>query len=129
VSRVAEQQQQQHTWDRSDTVMAGWEMSNKAAGGDGTWLPLGFLRQDCGCVVDQFSGEEHQMWRPCVAHEGEGHLSALSGPEDGVYIARCLVLTCPWRDQRFWENDAITAAQQHWADTRTQTAGQAAGSS
>jgi hypothetical protein len=120
---------EQHTWNRADGLLDGWAEANKAAGGDGTWLPLGFQTLACGCVVDTFTAQENQMWRPCVAHEGEGHLSALSGPEDGVYIARCLVLACPWRDQRFWENDAITAAQQHWMETRAQMAGQAAGSS
>lgn len=108
-----------HTWDQSRLAEAQWSKAPHL--GDG-WIPLGFERQACGCLVDTFRTREVQgqtepmMWRPCMAHEGEGHLSVLS-EQDGMSVAVCLVGTCGWKAARYWTNDAIQAAQQHWMAT------------
>jgi hypothetical protein len=85
--------------------------------GDG-WHPLFVGQLTCGCWQD---GIDLRIWEPCMAHEGEGHLSALSDADDGTTIARCLVLDCRWVTTRADGMDAVRAAQDHWASTRAET--------
>jgi hypothetical protein len=79
------------------------------------WQPLGIRKLGCGCFVDDFS--DGVIWEPCMAHEGDGHLAAVS-EQDGLHVARCLVVTCPWTETWLRESDAVGAAQQHWLMTR-----------
>lgn len=109
----------QHTWDLRRSYHAVWDVSP----GPG-WIPFGLRRLGCGCVVDDFSNG--MTWEPCMAHEGDGHLAAISD-QDGLHVARCLVLTCPWQQSWMHEGDAISAAQEHWRGTSGQTAGESAG--
>lgn len=78
------------------------------------WMPLYIRRLACGCYVDDLS--DGAIWEPCMAHEGEGHLAVLS-EQDGLHVARCLVLICDWQTSLLWEVDAISAAQEHWRRT------------
>jgi hypothetical protein len=107
------------TWSRAREMVQVWAESHQAG-----WIPFGYALLECGCLVDTFTREE--MRRPCVAHEGEGHLAAIS-EQDGLHVARCLVMVCPWSESWVWENDAIGAAQKHWRETRTQAAVESAG--
>jgi hypothetical protein len=99
-------QQGQRTWDVFREAVAQWPPG---------WMPIGLAREDCGCLTDRLSGS--RMWRPCMAHESEGHVAVIS-EVDGMHVARCLVLACPWSETRQWEHDAIGAAQEHWRQTR-----------
>lgn len=110
----------EHTWDRARALEKVWADGDHTAG----WIPFGYQRLICGCLVDTFMG--HEMRRPCMAHEGDGHVSAIS-EQDGMHVARCLVLVCPWQGSWAWESDAVSAAQGHWRSTRTQTAVESAG--
>lgn len=100
------------TWSGAREIRAVWRESHTP-----DWIPFGYAVLACGCLVDTFYGDE--MREPCMAHEGEGHVSALSEGEDGMHVARCLVLACPWGESHVWESDAISAAQAHWRKTRT----------
>jgi hypothetical protein len=87
--------------------------------GPGGWRPLGVFQApgDCGCWIDGY--RDGELWEPCMAHEGEGHLSAISPDQDGgVTVARCLVRTCGWRESWAQEGWAVAAAQKHWQETR-----------
>jgi hypothetical protein len=80
------------------------------------WHPWGVGQLSCGCWWDVIAG---RMWEPCMTHEGDGHLAAISTDQDGgVVVARCLVLTCGWQASLARENWAVQAAQEHWQETR-----------
>ena len=111
------------TWGQRRAHHAVWEGAGQQPD---SWLPLYIRKLDCGCLVDDLSDSE--IWEPCMAHEADGHLAAIS-EQDSVHVARCLVLTCGWREDWFKEADAVGAAQQHWLDTRAQAATGVAGSS
>jgi hypothetical protein len=113
-------ERQLRTWSRAREMEKVWAEGDHTEG----WIPFGYQRLMCGCLVDTFTRNE--MRRPCMAHEGDGHIAAIS-EQDGVHVARCLVAVCPWVESRAWENDAISAAQGHWRDTSAQTAVGAAG--
>jgi hypothetical protein len=58
-----------------------------------------------------------------MTHEAEGHLSVVSvgqGTDGGASVARCLVLSCPWKTEQAREAWAVAEAQQHWLETREQ---------
>jgi hypothetical protein len=86
----------------------------------GDWLPLGVVRLGCGCRWDTLA---ERIWEPCVTHEAEGHLSAISAGADGRTVLRCLVRDCSMRDVFLVELSAVLAAQDHWRDTRGHAAG------
>jgi hypothetical protein len=99
------------TWSQARGLHEAWD----ATGGQG-WLPFGLERDGCGCIRNRFNGGV--IWEPCMAHESDGHLCAISEEKDpAMHVARCLVLACRFEDRRFHESDAITAAQQHWRET------------
>jgi hypothetical protein len=93
--------QQQRTWDHR----RGIRMDLDGAGG--------LLALACGCRVDYMDGG---TWEPCRAHEGQGHLSAIS-EQDGAWIACCLVGRCGWRVTLAYEWLAQDAAVSHWNNT------------
>lgn len=78
----------------------------------GAWRPLGVHRLSCGCWWD---GYGDRMWEPCMAHEGEGHLSVIS-ESDGLAVVRCLV--CRFTETWAQQSRAAGRAQEHWSDTR-----------
>ncbi|HEX8321571.1 hypothetical protein [Longimicrobium sp.] len=80
------------------------------------WRPLFITRLDCGCWIDSMATPV-RMWEPCMAHEADGHLAAISD-DDGMTVARCLVRDCKWTVREFYESVAVRAAQDHWQDTR-----------
>ena len=88
-----------------------WE---HASGGD-PWHPLFSVRLACGCWLD---GIGSRVWEPCMAHESEGHVSAVSVYDDGRSVARCLAGPCRWTVEVFTEAAAIAEAQGHWVETR-----------
>lgn len=78
--------------------------------------PPGYMvRQDCGCWWDTLGA---RIWEPCMAHEGEGHLSVISVYETGGAVARCLAGDCGWTVEVWTEYQAVAEAQQHWVETR-----------
>lgn len=81
--------------------------------------PFGARQLECGCWVDLISGS---MREPCMAHEGEGHLSAIS-EQDALWAVRCLVGICPWGETWAREDWAVAAAQKHWDETRNEHVG------
>lgn len=107
------------TWSRAREMARAWAETHQT-----DWIPFGYARLACGCLVDTFT--RNVMRRPCMAHEGDGHQAGIS-EQDGMFVASCLVAVCPWDSAHYWENDAISAAQGHWRDTRAQTAVGAAG--
>lgn len=102
---------QQRTWDPARALREHWREAKQTPG----WIPFGYALKACGCLVDTFSNGA--MREPCMAHESEGHLSALS-EADGSHVARCLVLSCGWQETHMWAGEAISAAQRHWRETR-----------
>jgi hypothetical protein len=103
--------EQLRTWRHRHDYHEVWEGGGHPRG----WVPLGIRKLDCGCFVDDFS--DGVIWEPCMAHEGEGHMSAISD-QDGMHVARCLVVVCPWQETWMYETDAVGAAQKHWRETR-----------
>jgi hypothetical protein len=85
------------------------------AGSGEPWHPLFSIRLACGCWVD---GIGSRIWEPCMAHEGEGHVSAVSVYVGGGATARCLVRDCRWRHEAWTEAAAVSEAQDHWVQTR-----------
>lgn len=80
------------------------------------WTVLGVVDLECGCRWDTLSD---RMWEPCMTHEAEGHLSALSeDAERGLVVARCLVGECDWGTSQVSEYAVVLAAQEHWSTTR-----------
>jgi hypothetical protein len=77
--------------------------------------PVGAVQDECGCCWDLLGG---QMWKPCRAHESEGHLAVLSSPGDGLVTARCRVRTCAWARTEATLLWAAQEGQQHWIETR-----------
>lgn len=56
-----------------------------------------------------------------MAHEGEGHVSAISADQEGgLTVARCLIAVCDWAESWAQESWAVDAAVRHWQDTRVQ---------
>lgn len=84
---------------------------------DGTesWRPMFIRPLGCGCLWDEIAA---RVWEPCMAHESEGHVSAVSVYEDGSAVWRCLAGDCKAGEQAFTEAAAIEDAKQHWAQTR-----------
>lgn len=87
--------------------------------GEQAWRPLFVVRQPCGCWTDELA--EGRMWEPCMAHEADGHLSAISEDSGGMAVARCLVGVCDWQESWAQEDWAVRAAVRHWEDTRHTT--------
>jgi hypothetical protein len=81
------------------------------------WMPMYLRTLDCGCMVDDLA--DGMMWKPCMAHEGDGHLCVIS-EQDGMWVVRCLVLVCRFSQTRAYEADAVGAAQGHWQETAGQ---------
>lgn len=99
------------TWTHRHGYHLVWEDDGGHPAG---WVPLGIRKLACGCFVDDYS--DGVIWEPCMAHEGDGHLACIS-EQDGMHVARCIVLICPWREDHFHEVDAVNAAQTHWRKT------------
>lgn len=98
---------EQRTWDLRHAYHSTWTAAMAS--------PLaGMGQQGCGCLVDIINNG--RIWEPCMAHEGQGHLAVIS-EQDGMFVARCLVLICDWKITEMWETTATEAAQQHWRDT------------
>lgn len=91
-----------------------WDGRHRTRTDLGGWGLVGVWQAPCGCWTDTIG---HEIWEPCPAHEGDGHLAEI-GEEDGLWVARCLVAGCRWQASLAGAVDAVTAAQQHWRDTR-----------
>lgn len=102
--------ERERTWDARHRFAAVWRASGLGPDQSGA----GLARAACGCVQDLYSGG--RTWEPCMAHETDGHLSVVS-EQDGVHVARCLVLRCDWRATQVTPEAAVEAAQAHWRQT------------
>lgn len=102
---------ERRTWDLRHTYHETWI----GVGSPPSWLQPGMEQRACGCLTDLMDGG--RIWEPCMAHEGDGHLSVISEQQDGMFVARCLVIRCPWVVHHFSEVTATGAAQQHWIET------------